>query len=175
MTKTIKTISAFALVATLSIIAFASVTFDPATGTGFVGKGDVQLLFGWSNKQLQDNAVNFTYNAQTVTVSEVSWVCTNDKNENTQERERTTTVTDSTTGVVSATARVKNQITGFNLTGFSSSSSTSSNTTEGNPLNSCPSGNNWSLTTPAGDADIISSETTGGLFVNGVELPITTN
>ncbi len=36
----------------------ASVTFDPATGTGFVGKGDVQLLFGWNNKQLQDNAAS---------------------------------------------------------------------------------------------------------------------
>ena len=38
-------------------IASASVTFNPATGTGFVGKGDVQLAYGWNNKQLQDNAV----------------------------------------------------------------------------------------------------------------------
>jgi len=30
----------------------AAVTFDASNGTGFVGKGDVQLAFGW-NKQLR--------------------------------------------------------------------------------------------------------------------------
>lgn len=32
--------------------ALATVTFDPGTGTGFVGKGDVQNAFGWNNAQL---------------------------------------------------------------------------------------------------------------------------
>ena len=42
---------------------YAAVTFDPETGEGFVGKGDVQLAFNWNNKQLQQNAtgVSFTY------------------------------------------------------------------------------------------------------------------
>jgi hypothetical protein len=47
----------------MSAITMAAVTFDPETGEGFVGKGDVQDAFGWNNKQLQDNAedVTFTY------------------------------------------------------------------------------------------------------------------
>src|SRR5688572_7117075 len=41
----------------------AAVTFDPSTGTGFVGKGDVQDAFGWNNAALQANAgaVTFTF------------------------------------------------------------------------------------------------------------------
>jgi hypothetical protein len=39
----------------------AAVTFDAETGTGFVGKGDVQLVFGWNNKGLQDNAAGVTF------------------------------------------------------------------------------------------------------------------
>jgi hypothetical protein len=48
--------------------AAAAVTFDPETGVGFVGKGDVQDVFGWNNMQLQDNAadVSFTYVEQGV-------------------------------------------------------------------------------------------------------------
>jgi len=67
--------------------------------------------------------------------------------------------------------RVKNQITGFNLLRYSDTPTvTASSITEGNPLNSCPSGP-WSLTTAAGDPVEISSETTGGLTVNGVLIP----
>ena len=44
-------------------IAFGSVTFDPATGKGFVGKGDVQNVLGWNNATLQQKASSavFTY------------------------------------------------------------------------------------------------------------------
>ncbi len=71
----------------------AAITFDSAAGTGFVGKGDVQYSFGWNNKDLQNNlaTVVITYVAVETEITEVSWVCTNTKNENTQERERTTT------------------------------------------------------------------------------------
>src|SRR5918996_4693526 len=54
-----KIIGLTAIVAAFAIgmtAAFALVTFDPSTGTGFVGKGDVQTAFGWNNKQLQNNA-----------------------------------------------------------------------------------------------------------------------
>jgi len=145
-----------ALVASLTLAgaAIAAVTFDPATGTGFVGKGDVQLVFGWNNAQLQANAGSVQFRALTTEVTEVSWECTNENNENIQERARTTTT--SIEGLVSSIARVKNQITGFNLTGYSGTP-TQSSTTEGPPLNSCPSGP-WSLTTPAGDPVVVSSE-----------------
>jgi hypothetical protein len=145
-----------ALVASLALAgaAIAAVTFDPATGTGFVGKGDVQLVFGWNNKDLQDNAGSVRFRALTEEVTEVSWVCTNANNENIQERERTTTT--SIEGLVSSIARVKNQITGFNLTGYTDTP-TQSSTTEGPAVNSCPSGP-WTLTTPAGDPVVVSSE-----------------
>ena len=154
-------------------VASASVTFDPATGTGFVGKGDVQLALGLNNAQLQQQAgsLAFTYNASSTVVTEVSWICTNDRNENLQQRERTTTTESSTVGVVNAVARVRNQITGFNLNGYVGDPVvTSSSSTEGPPLNSCPSGP-WMLTTAAGDPVEVSSVTTDDLLVNGVALP----
>ena len=48
-----------ATVATLALgatAASASVNVDPATGSGFIGKGDVQLAYGWNNATLQTNA-----------------------------------------------------------------------------------------------------------------------
>jgi hypothetical protein len=149
----------------MATVALGAVTFDPATGTGFVGKGDVQLIFGWNNKALQDNAASVQFRASTEEVTEVSWECTNANNENIQERARTTTTT--TQGVVSNIARVKNQITGFNLTGYSAGS-TSTSETEGPPLNSCPSGP-WSLTTPAGDPEVVSSSTVLEVSRNGTD------
>jgi hypothetical protein len=144
--------------------AFAAVTFDPTTGTGFVGKGDVQTALNLNNRELQQQADSLKFTSATTTVTEVSWVCTNDRNENIQERARTTTT--ETTGVVSSEARERNQITGFNLMGFAGTPTTTSST-EGPALNTCPSGP-WTLTTPAGDPETISQTST--LFVNGVEL-----
>jgi hypothetical protein len=131
---------------------FAAVTFDPVTGTGFVGKGDVQTAFGWNNQQLQQNAGSVSFSA--TTVSEQSWVCDRDAGPQTQERSRTTT----TQGVVSNIARVKNQITGFNLTGYSG---TPSSTTEGPALGSCPTG--W---TAGPISDPVVDEAASGLFVS---------
>lgn len=50
----------------------ADVVIDE-NGVGFVGKGDVQSLFGWNNDGLQKNAalVKFRYGAS----GQVSWVC----------------------------------------------------------------------------------------------------
>jgi hypothetical protein len=146
--------------------AMAAVTFDAATGTGFVGKGDVQLALNLNNKQLQDQASGLSFAAVSTVVSERTWTCTNTNNENTQGREQTTTT--SITGVVSAVARERNQITGFNLNGYDGTPSTSS-TTAGNQLNSCPSGP-WTLTTPAG-APVVDPELSKTVVtVNGVAL-----
>ncbi len=145
--------------ATMVVAAGAAFAYTlNADGTGFVGKGEVQTALGYNNKQLQNNADSLEFTS--VVVTERSWTCTNTSNDKTQERERTTT----TTGVVSSVAREKNQITGFNLLGFDEESERS--TTEGNQLNSCPSGP-WTLTSPAGDPEVVSSE----LYVNGVLLP----
>jgi len=173
--KSIKTIAPAAATAFVAVMlagafslpaAFAAVTFDPATGTGFVGKGDVQTALGYNNKQLQDNAGSLQFTFVSTTVSETSWECTNENNDKVQERERTTTT--ETTGVIDSIARERNQITGFNLMGFSGDPVTDSST-DGPKLNSCPANpSGWVLTTPAGDPEIISQEST--LFVNGVEL-----
>ncbi|MEV6871975.1 hypothetical protein [Amycolatopsis sp. NPDC051128] len=94
-------------------------TLDQATGTGFVGKGEVQTPFGWNNAKLQANAagVSFSYDA----TGTYSAVCTWTTGEGTRG-ENTHNVSHSTsTSVASAVAydaRVKNQITGFTLKGF---------------------------------------------------------
>ncbi|MDP8932475.1 MAG: hypothetical protein M3O70_28985 [Actinomycetota bacterium] len=169
MKKMLRALTFVLALAILAGTALATVTFNPATGEGFVGKGDVQYTFGWNNKQLQDNLkdVKFTYVATETKVTEQSWECTNTKNEKIQERERTTTETKSVNGVVSAVARERNQITGVNLTGYSSKAETSTSTTEGPKVNSCPDASgNWTLTSPAGDPVLVSETSQGGLYVS---------
>jgi hypothetical protein len=163
MKKVLRTSLAVAACLIAAIVAYAAVTFDPQTGVGFVGKGDVQDTFGWNNKALQDNAGNIQFRALSEVETEVSWVCTNSINENTQERARTTTTT--IQGVVSSIARDRNQITGFNLTGYSGTPTQNSDT-DGPQLNSCPSGP-WTLTTPAGDPEVVSTTSTLQVCYNG--------
>ena len=154
---------ALAALALSATAVFAAATFNPETGEGFVGKGDVQTAFNLNNKALQTNAedVDFSF----VTVTEVSWVCTNENNDRIQERERTTT----SEGLFESVTRDnKKQVTGFLLTGFDGDPVES---TEGNPLNSCPSGP-WTLTQPAGDPVPVPEDS--GLFatLNGVTVQI---
>jgi hypothetical protein len=149
-------------------VAYAGIIVDDA-GVGFVGKGDVQLLFGWNNAALQDCAkgtgcLEFDFDSESVVVTERSWICTNSNNQNTQERERTTTTTTTTGGLVASVARVKNQVTGFNLTGGDLDSVFPPPTTVGPQPNSCPGGP-WTLTTPAGDPVEVSNEATRTLTI----------
>ena len=148
-----------AALATLALTipaAHAAVTFDPATGTGFVGKGAVQSALGYNNAHLQKNASTLVFTSQrpaeqalsqsasqaasefgtqTVTRTLSCVVDTNRKtftNEGTRTGTRTGERSGSRTGsrtgtlagniadTVAFDARVKNQITGFNLTGFKS-------------------------------------------------------
>jgi hypothetical protein len=168
----IKSLVVLLLAVACGVTAYAAVTFDATTGQGFVGKGDVQYTLGWNNADMQKNYASVMFQASTTVVTEVSWVCTNDKNENIQERARTTTAT--VEGVVSSVARdnKKNQITGFNLTGYDGIPASSSST-DGPALNSCPSGP-WSLTTSAGDPETVSSsimlEVSGDGGANWTEL-----
>lgn len=135
-----------------------TVTFDPSTGSGFVGKGDVQYTLIWNNQQLQANYKQVDFRSQSTVVTEVSWICTNSNNDKDQARLRTTTTTVS--GLVTTLARdSKKQITGFNLTGYDGST-TQNSSSEGPSINSCPAGSGWSLTTPAGDpVEVINSTT----------------
>lgn len=62
MTRKIASLTGLAALAAAA--AFATVTFNPTTGLGFVGKGDVQRVFGWNNAAAQNNIpfITFTYN-----------------------------------------------------------------------------------------------------------------
>jgi len=151
-----------ASVALVATSASAAVTFDPTTGAGFVGKGDVQLALGFNNKQLQDNAASLAFTYSVTSVTEATWTCDRDAGPQTQERANTTTTT--TQGIVSTIARERNQITGFNLLGFSGSPSETSET-DGPAVGSCPT--LWTA------IDLVEGDpvvTDGGLFVNGVLL-----
>jgi opacity protein-like surface antigen len=142
-----KILCAAVALAAFSTAATAAIVTDPVSGAiTFIGKGDVQLALSLNNKQLQETASTLDFRVLSTSSSDSEWVCTNSKNENMQERSRTTTTESSI--VLTAIARDgKKQITGFNVTGAGSSSSSSS--TEGPELNSCPSGKDWSLTSSA--------------------------
>jgi opacity protein-like surface antigen len=112
-----------AVIATFAISAPASaaVNFDDATGTGFVGKGDIQLGFGWNNKQTQDNARNVTFRLKTHERYSVTceWeTVTGGKNSKVIEHSITKTANVNSNIAVSVEPRTRNQITGFNLNGF---------------------------------------------------------
>jgi hypothetical protein len=107
-------------------------------GFGFVGKGDVQTVYTWSDNQLQTNAAKVQFRALTGMVTDYEWTCTRDTGQ-TQERGRSTTI--ETSGLVESVARERNQITGFNLYGWDEENTSSVTTSEGNVLGSCPT--NW--------------------------------
>jgi hypothetical protein len=68
MPRTIRRLAVAVLAAGLLALtaqaASASVTFDPLTGNGFVGKGDVQTAFGWSNATMQTNHTSITFSSR---------------------------------------------------------------------------------------------------------------
>jgi hypothetical protein len=153
--------------------AHASVTVN-ANGTGFVGKGDVQNVLGLNNNAIQNTTVNFTL--ESTTEQSFDWTCVKETptgngtvKETRQERANVTTTTE--TAVISNVARVKNQITGYNLTGFGATASTS--VVAGPAPLSCPDASSGFVL----DADsVIEGEptvTAEGFFVNDVVLPIT--
>ncbi|HEX6282351.1 MAG TPA: hypothetical protein VFZ67_09005 [Nitrososphaera sp.] len=162
--KKITPVAASAFVGLMLIGAFslipaaqAAVTFDPETGEGFVGKGDVQTFFGWNNKQLQDNAQSIEFRA--IVETENTWTCDRDAGPQTQERNNEVT----SQQVVDTIARERNQITGFNLEGYTGDSAVVSR--DGPATESCPT--NWSpinLVTNTGDAQLQISN--GGSFQN---------
>jgi hypothetical protein len=167
MKKTLMTMLALSSCLAVGTLAYAAVTFDATTGTGFVGKGEVQVALGLNNKELNAQAGNLIFAAVGTQVQEYSWECTNSNNDKVQSRERETSVT--TQGVVSAVARDNKtgQITGFNLIEYQGNPTTQT-TSSGQPLNSCPAGANWSLSTPAGEPVVIESSSV--LTVDGVTI-----
>lgn len=61
--KATLTLSAAAAVALGAPAAASAATLDPATGSGFVGKGEIQTAYGWNNTTLQKNASGVTFSS----------------------------------------------------------------------------------------------------------------
>jgi hypothetical protein len=150
----------------LAVLAVSSLSFATITvenGSGWVGKGDVQLPFEWNNKELQDCVTkdSFTVTNPCIKFSSIvtatvtttwSWVCTNSSNENVQNKSRISETSSATQYFSSVAAREKNQITGFKLSANGQTVLSSKTETEGPPINQCPNGNDWSNTQPADPA-----------------------
>jgi hypothetical protein len=150
---------------------YAAVTFDSSTGKGFVGKGDVQLAFGWNNAKLQANAsgVSFTYNATdtySATCSFVTGAGTRGEQTHNVSIPRHTSVN----STIQYDARTHKQIDGFLLTGFGATTTDGTVPVVGDACVANDEGvarnGTWSVVT------LVSS--TGGLYVNygGTSVPL---
>lgn len=103
--------------------ALAAVTFNPATGTGFVGKGDVQTALSLNNAAMQSaaNSLLFTYSETTAYDVDCYWETeTGGPNSKIIPHAVTNVKESSINGTTTYDARQRNQITGFTLTGYSS-------------------------------------------------------
>ncbi|MDQ0078400.1 hypothetical protein [Arthrobacter oryzae] len=156
--------AAFAASLALASPAAAIVTFDPATGTGFVGKGDVQTVFDWNNKALQTHASTVDFRVDSV--SETTWTCTKtfeigtgETKEIVQQRNTTTSVQGLVTTVARDNSKGKDgAITGFYLQGYEG---TPTLETDGPAVGTCPAD-------PSGfvyDGNALTTESGGGLEV----------
>jgi hypothetical protein len=167
--KTARIALAAALFA-VTAFANASVSFDPVTGTGFVGKGDVQLAFGWNNAQLQANAagLGFSYQVRQDYVAVCTWT-TGEGHNGEKTHNVSHTLKYDAGSTINYDARTRNQITGFFLTGYPTGSSEVSVGTEPRVGDPCPGNEGtdgtWSSVTPVGGG-------VDGLFVSygGVEV-----
>lgn len=151
MKKMIATMFVAAL--TASVSAFAGVTFDPATGTGFVGKGDVQTALGYNNHVMQSQEGNlaFTYVAETM----LSQLCQKEtggagKSE-VKIHYHTWTWARAISSSLAYQSRTQRQVTGFHLLGYLDFSSGG-----GLPSNICrpDESSEW---TPAAPVEVLSS------------------
>jgi hypothetical protein len=148
-----------------STSALAEVVFDPATGIGFVGKGDVQNAFVWNDAGLQANATGVTFTYGYTAVYEA--VCTFTTGEGTRGQ-KTHNVPHSEEMQVSSAVAVtlrrnpQSKVTGFNLTGYGGTFSESGEVPvvgaacPGNP------GHDGVWTT----VELLQGSAAGGLYVN---------
>jgi hypothetical protein len=127
--------------------------FNASTGVGFVGKGDVQLRFGWNNKQLQEKADSIYFRVATDSVWEHEWSCTNSKSGNTVFKSASSKRVGQVP--IASVARVNKQCTGFNLTGYGAIPPTLHTT--GTPAGNCGSSPN--VTASAVSSSLIEAST----------------
>jgi hypothetical protein len=112
--------------------ASASASFDPISGTGFVGKGDVQQVFALNNKQIQADALNVKFAYNETDSSDYAVTCQFDTGSGSHVVHHVINTTDSLSDTVAYDAtsasrtNPKGNVTGFNLTGSANQVTTSS-------------------------------------------------
>jgi hypothetical protein len=87
---------------------FGEVLWTPQDG-GFIGKGDVQLVLGLNNKQMQSTPVNFTFEELSI----AERICRIPQSDETSAATKTLTKSQSVNATVVTEARLKNQMTGW--------------------------------------------------------------
>lgn len=159
--------AAAAATALIASAASAAVIFDSATGTGFVGKGDVQILYGLNNAQFQNNVSGISFGYDTTDTYDVTCEWDTGTRNVVHHIVSHPTHTSVTSSVAYDPRQVKGQkqITGFNLTGFGGTISDGTVPTVGG---SCVGGADGLITA----VDLVSSD--GGLTVTygGVTNPL---
>jgi opacity protein-like surface antigen len=113
-------LAAAAATAMISSAAIAAVTYDE-NGYGFVGKGDVQLAFGWNNAAMQKNHLGVDFYVQSSARYEVvcEWTTvTGGKNSKTILHDVTKKYTISDSAAIDSTSRKTGQYTGWHLNGY---------------------------------------------------------
>ncbi|MGE5562177.1 MAG: hypothetical protein ACM3ZV_02590 [Bacillota bacterium] len=174
-------VASAAAVALVSTAALASVTYDE-NGYGFVGKGDVQLAFGWNNKAAQDNAKSVSFSIESDDTYDVTceWTTTTGgKFPQVIPHAVTNHKSSSVASAISYDARLKNQYTGYTLNGITSTVVTG--TAVPAVGDACPPGGGEALPDPSLNDGVITAvdlvSSTGGLYVtyNGTKvlLPLT--
>ena len=104
-----------------STAALAEVVFYPETGTGFVGKGDVQDAFGWNDAglQLRATGVTFTFGYTAQYAAVCTWTTgEGTRGENTHHVTHKEEMEVASNVIVALRRNPQSMVTGFNLTGF---------------------------------------------------------
>jgi hypothetical protein len=136
--------------ATISSAAMALVTFDSTTGTGWVGKGDVQTAFGWNNKAAQDNVNNVAFSAQSEERYQVTCEWTTGPDHNRQTHDVSRPIVRAVSSTVGYEARKTGHWTGYNLTGYGATVGGGAVPTVGGQ---CPNGHFGTITEVSGGGD----------------------
>lgn len=157
--------STFAAALALATPASAAVTFDPASGTGFVGKGDVQTALVWNNQQLQNNAsaVTFSYLSEDLYSARCEWF-TGGGPKGEKLHEVTYKRQTSVQSTVAYDLRMKNQITGFNLTSLGTTTTSGRVPLVGEACQGDGREGTW--------AAVELTSSSGGLYVNHVSTSV---
>lgn len=111
--------------------ALATVSFDTATGTGYVAKADVQAAFGWKEQTFQANARKLSFHSERLT--SWTWDCLIDGQLSTLTADEQISQAVDSAAVGTAIRKNTFSVTGFDLNGFSAVPSVGS-------AASCPSG-----------------------------------